>query len=219
MGTDTKVDIYEVLDHPIRRLILETLHNEKACSFTELMKETEENTGSLSFHLAKLEALLKQDKAKMYSLNQSGVNAYAILRQIKNLDTLQSKASADSANSHVGLLEGEKVVISSDRVRPLGRDHIIPGLTKSIVHHVNATLTNRRLLLSGWRFFPPTEIELARVKLVRVKRDTPLTKGDSKGRSVEIIYADHSDNVHSIRFVPPDVERWKDEIREACSEV
>jgi hypothetical protein len=155
----------------------------------------------------------------MYSLNQSGVNAYSILRQIKNLDLLQSRARADSAKPHMRLPAGEKLILSSDKVRPLGRDHIIPGLTKSIIHHVNATLTNRRLLVSGWRFFPPAEIDLAKVKLVRVKSDVPLTKGDSKGRSVEITYADSSDNVHSLRFVPPDVERWKDEIREGCSEV
>jgi hypothetical protein len=117
------------------------------------------------------------------------------------------------------LLSDEKLVMSSDKVRPLGRDHIIPTFTKSIIHHVNATLTNRRLLLTGWRFFPATEIELCNVRLVRIKKDVPLTKGDSKGNSIEVSYSDRSANIHWIRFVPPNVQSWAKTIQDECSDV
>jgi len=209
-------DVYELLAHPVRRALLERLHNRPRSSFTELMKVTGENTGSLSFHLAKLEPLLSQDDSKKYSLNQSGEEAYSIMSQAggPELGRLQSESSGSSVN----LGKGEKIILSTDRARPLGIDHIIGGLTKSNIHRVSVTLTSDRLLLTSFRFFRPPEIPLGAVKLVRVKKDIPITKGDRKGRSIEVTYADSNDHPHWIRFVPPDVGKWASAIRQACAD-
>ncbi len=181
------------------------------------MKATGENTGSLSFHLSKLEHLLSQDEEKKYSLNQSGEKIYSIVRQLADFEPVRSKG--ELSESHANIATDEKIIISSDRVRPLGEQHAVGGLTKSNIHHINATLTNRRLLLSGWRFFHPTEIQLSNVKIVRTKKDIPFTKGDAKGRSIEITYSDESARLHAVRFIPPDIEKWVKEIREACSDL
>jgi len=210
-------DIYETLDHPIRRLLLERLHSRPRSSFTELMKATGESTGSLSFHLSKLEPLLSQDEEKKYSLNQSGERVCSIIKQLTDFEPVQSPSQPPESQANI--TPEEKIILSSDKIRPLGDEHAIGGLTKSNVHHINATLTNRRLLLSGWRFFHPTEIKLTAVKLVRTKKDIPLTKGDLKGRSIEVTYADQSDRLRSVRFIPPDIEKWAKAIREACSEI
>jgi hypothetical protein len=156
------------------------------------MKATGENTGSLSFHLSKFEPLVSQDEAKMYSLNQSGEKVYSIIREMEDLEPKQSKV--ELYGSQANLTADEKIVISSDSVRPLGHDHTVGGLTKSNIYRVNATLTNRRLLLSGWRFFIPTEIQLSSVKFVHIKKDIPFTKGDAKGRSIEVTYSDQSND-------------------------
>ncbi len=215
LNADTKFDVYEIIAHPTRRLILETLHGRPRSSFTELMKATGENTGSLSFHLAKIDPLLKQDESMLYSLNEKGIQAFSIIKQMGNLDKSESKY--DSTQHSPALTSGEKLVLSSNKVRPLGRDHIIPAITHSLLHHVHATLTNRRLLLTGWRFFPAAEIELGDIKVVRVKRDVPLTKGNTVGSSIELTYSDHSGKLHWIRFIPPNVKKWADAIQEECS--
>jgi len=44
------------------------------------MKITGENTGSLSFHLVKLEPLIAQNEERKYSLNATGEKMYLIIR-------------------------------------------------------------------------------------------------------------------------------------------
>ena len=209
-------DVYEIATHPTRRLLVKTLHERTGSSFTELMEVTGENTGNLSFHLKKLEPLLSQDEGRKYYLNPTGEKIYSALRQ---MDTLEpEKPGREFESPEANLARDERVILSSSRVRPLGHDHAVGGFTKGSLHHVSATLTNRRLLLSSWRFFRPQEIHLNRVKLVRVRKDIPLTKGDSKGRSLEITYSDDSGKLHWVRFTPPEVLKWARAVREACSD-
>lgn len=215
MSKTPEFDVYEILMHPVRRLLIQTLHQRTGCSFTELMEVTGEATGSLSFHLRKVEPLLSQDEDKKYHLNLTGEKVYSALRQMDGFEV--NKQGGERESPDVILTKDEKMIISSNRVRPLGRDHAIGGLTKSSLQHVNATLTDRRLILSSWRFFRPEEIRLNDVKLVRVRKDIPFTKGDSKGRSIEITYSDASGKVHWVRFTPPAVQEWVKAIREASS--
>ena len=65
-------DVYEILDHPIRRLIIGKLHSKPGCSFSELMKTAGENTGSLNLQLSTLAPLISRDEENKYSLNQLG---------------------------------------------------------------------------------------------------------------------------------------------------
>lgn len=216
MGENKDFEIYEVLNHPTRRLIIKILHERGTCSFTELMKEIGENTGSLSFHLDKLKGVISQAETKKYFLNPIGEKSYFALQEMDSIKA--DKSPMKQEGSAVVLANGEeKVVISSEKVRPLGHDHLIPSFTKSTLFHVNATLTNRRLILSAWRFFGPVEIQLNRIKLVRVRKDIPLTKGDLKGQSIEVTYSDEAGNLHWVRFAPPEIQKWLNAIKESSS--
>ncbi|NLB76996.1 MAG: helix-turn-helix transcriptional regulator [Crenarchaeota archaeon] len=80
MTTQPEFDPYEIISHRLRREIIDRLHSRPQTSFSELMKITGENTGSLSFHLVKLEPLIAQNEERKYSLNATGEKMYLIIR-------------------------------------------------------------------------------------------------------------------------------------------
>lgn len=212
-------DPYEIIAHRLRREIMDRLHSRPQTSFSELMKTTGENTGSLSFHLAKLEPLIAQNEQKKYSLNPTGEKMYLIIRQIEDFEP--SASALKSIANPVNLSSNEKIIMSSDNVKPLGFDQgniflKLSSMTKLNMYQIHMTLTNKRLLLSGQGSFPPMEIPLSDVTLVMIKNE-PLNRGYFDGNALEVTYSDQSGKLHWVSLLPPDIERWIKEIQTAAS--
>lgn len=203
--------IYDVISHPVRRGIIVFLHEKKAASFTEIMEFTGENTGSLSFHLKKMEYVLMRDDNQRYLLNEEGKRAFSIM----NLNQKDEKDGYSIQNGDflVNLRRDELLIISSNSVKPLGRSFKLGGLNKSSTHNISVALTSERLIFSGWRFFSSEEIPLSNVKLVTVRRGIPLLNGSIEGDFIEITYSNLNGNIQKIRFLPPNVSLWMTELK------
>lgn len=214
-----KFDPYEIIVHHLRREIIERFHGRPQTSFSELMKATGENTGSLSFHLAKLEPLITQNEEKKYSLNATGEKMYLIIKQIEDLEP--TLLTLTVMVIPVNLDSDEKIIMSSDNVKPLGFDQgniflKLSSMTKLNMYQIHMTLTSKRLLLSGQGCFPPMEIPLSTVTLVMIKNE-PLNRGYADGNALEITYSDQSGKLHWVSLLPPDIEKWVKEIQTAAS--
>jgi DNA-binding transcriptional ArsR family regulator len=208
---ENNFEIYDIISHPVRRQIILFLHDRKRAGFTEIMQTTGENTGSLSFHLKKMENVLMRDDDQQYLLNREGERAFSMMTLMQQ-DEVTSYA-ADSNDLLVNLKKDERLIISSRSVKPLGRRYKLGGLNKSIVHDVSVALTSERLIFSSWRFFPPEEIPLSNIRLANIRQGIPLVNGDSKGVSIEITYLDSGGKIQKIRFLPPNVSRWMAELQ------
>jgi hypothetical protein len=183
------------------------------------MKITGENTGSLSFHLAKLEPLIAQNEERKYSLNATGEKMYLIIRQIEDLEPTPPTPTVTV--TPVNLASDEKIIMNSDNVKPLGFDQgniflKLSSMTKLNMYRIHMTLTSKRLLLSGQGSFPPMEIPLSAVTLVMIKNES-LNRGYADGNALEVTYPDQSGKLHWVSLLPPDIEKWVKEIQTAAS--
>ena len=78
-----RAELFEALGHPVRIRILQAL-DERPMGFAELKKKVGiESSGHLSFHLTKLEGLLKAGDAGAYSLTDEGKEALRVVSVTK----------------------------------------------------------------------------------------------------------------------------------------
>lgn len=203
--------IYDIISNPVRREIIVFLYENKPASFTEIMEFTGQNTGSLSFHLKKMEYVLMRDDNQRYLLNEEGMRAFSMM----NFNQKDEKNGYPIKNGDflVNLKRDELLIISSNSVKPLGRNFKLGGLNKSSTHDISVALTSERLIFSGWRFFSSEEIPLSNVKLVTVRRGIPLLNGSIEGEFIEITYSNLNGNLQKIRFLPPNVSLWITELK------
>lgn len=76
--------IFTALSHEIRREIIRILAEESPKTFSELMNELDiRDTGTMVFHLRKLEGLITKNERGEYVLTDLGRRAYQIMNQIK----------------------------------------------------------------------------------------------------------------------------------------
>jgi len=75
--------VLSILSHPLRREIMLDLHQKGECSFTDLMRSHNIDTGKLSFHIRSLMPFIEQTETGKYKLNDTGVNAIKFLRDLE----------------------------------------------------------------------------------------------------------------------------------------
>ncbi len=73
-----------ILSHTLRRQILFILSERGSCSFTDLMKALEVDTGKLSFHIRNLQAFLDQTPEGQYQLSKAGQNAVRLIKDVES---------------------------------------------------------------------------------------------------------------------------------------
>ena len=75
--------IYKLLDHPVRKKIIEFLGEEERLGFKELKERLQINVGALYYHFDALSGLIAQDKDRKYILTDLGKMAYQFLTSKK----------------------------------------------------------------------------------------------------------------------------------------
>src|SRR5487761_581972 len=87
----TRAELFDALGHPTRIRILQVL-NQRQLTFSELKKEVGiESSGHLSFHLGKLNKLVKSTSSGSYELTDDGREA---LHLAEIMSTTSSPANA-----------------------------------------------------------------------------------------------------------------------------
>jgi uncharacterized RDD family membrane protein YckC/DNA-binding transcriptional ArsR family regulator len=87
VNQDSVSMILSALSNPLRREILLHLSEKEECSFTDLMKAVNMETGKLSFHLRALTAFLEQSPAGKYRLSKVGKNAILLIQDLESWST------------------------------------------------------------------------------------------------------------------------------------
>ncbi|MFQ6050691.1 MAG: RDD family protein [Candidatus Hydrothermarchaeota archaeon] len=82
-------DIFKTLSHPIRRSIIELLHENTELSYTEMLSTLKIDTGQLNFHLRKMRGLCKTTGQGTYILTDKGKIAYNVIKEIKKISDEQ----------------------------------------------------------------------------------------------------------------------------------
>lgn len=91
--------IYKLLDHPVRREIIEFLGEEERLGFKEFKERLQINVGALYYHFDTLSGLIAQDKDRKYILTGLGKMAYQFLTSKKgHLMELEVKERARIAS-------------------------------------------------------------------------------------------------------------------------
>ncbi len=75
--------VLSVLSHPLRREILRNLNEKGECSFTDLMRALNIDTGKLSFHIRNLLPFTEQTETGKYKLNKVGENAVNLIKELE----------------------------------------------------------------------------------------------------------------------------------------
>ena len=71
--------IYKLLDHPVRKEIIELLGEQKRVGFKEFTDRLQINVGTLYYHFDVLDGLITQDEDRKYVLTDLGKMAYEFL--------------------------------------------------------------------------------------------------------------------------------------------
>ncbi len=93
---DSVTKVLSVISHPLRREILNMLSEKGECTFTDLLNETQVDTGKLSFHLRTLSVFMEQTPAGKYKLSRTGESAVRVIRDVESwaeVADIQKKAS------------------------------------------------------------------------------------------------------------------------------
>jgi hypothetical protein len=75
--------IYKLLDHPVRKEIIELLGDRKRLGFKEFKESLQINVGALYYHFDVLSGLIAQDENRKYVLTDLGKMAYQFLTSKK----------------------------------------------------------------------------------------------------------------------------------------
>ncbi|NAZ13899.1 MAG: helix-turn-helix domain-containing protein [Desulfurococcales archaeon] len=109
--------IFTALSHEIRREIIRILAEESPKTFSELMNKLDiRDTGTMVFHLRKLEGLVTKNERGEYILTDLGRRAYQIMNQIK---TERKEKVKEVSEKIIEKREAEtisKTMIISDRL-------------------------------------------------------------------------------------------------------
>lgn len=101
--------ILSVLSHPLRREILKDLSNKGECSFTDLMRAFNVDTGKLSFHIRSLAPFIEQSSTGRYKLNNTGEKA---IKLINDLDSWAEEAEVSRKVFELSLAPFNKRVLA-----------------------------------------------------------------------------------------------------------
>ncbi len=82
--------IVKVLDHPVRRRIIELLGARGPLQWKDLAKELGVATGALYYHLDTLEGLVSRDATKKYALTKPGQEIFAYIQQNPLITSVQT---------------------------------------------------------------------------------------------------------------------------------
>jgi DNA-binding transcriptional ArsR family regulator len=115
MNQETKeIDIfriYKLLDHPIRREIIELLGERERVGFKEFTERLQINVGTLYYHFDILRGLITQDQDRKYVLTDLGKMAYQFLTSKKGqLMEIEVKEKAKIARPHSRIVNNVKAV-------------------------------------------------------------------------------------------------------------
>jgi hypothetical protein len=91
--------IVKVLDHPVRRRIIELLGTRGPLPWKELAKELGMATGALYYHLDTLEGLVFRDPTKKYALTKPGQEVFAYLQKSPLITSVQNASFAFNSRS------------------------------------------------------------------------------------------------------------------------
>lgn len=96
--------IYKLLDHPVRKEIIEFLGEEERLGFKDFKERLQINVGALYYHFDALGSLIAQDENRKYILTDLGKMAYQLLtskkEQLKELE-VKERARAVSPSSWI----------------------------------------------------------------------------------------------------------------------
>ena len=94
--------IYKLLDHPVRREIIEFLGEEERLGFKEFKERLQINVGTLYYHFNALGSLITQDENRKYMLTDLGKMAYQFLtskkEQLKELEVKERARALSPSN-------------------------------------------------------------------------------------------------------------------------
>lgn len=76
-------EFFEILNHEIRRKIIQLLYERIEMTYTELLKLLKIEDGLLNFHLKKLKKFLKKTERGGYVLSENGKLAYSIMHSVR----------------------------------------------------------------------------------------------------------------------------------------
>lgn len=78
-------DVFEALSHPTRRAIIRALGDRGHLTFTELMDAAGvKDTGTMTFHMRRLSALVTRNSSGEYELTELGKRAYEAIRLVES---------------------------------------------------------------------------------------------------------------------------------------
>lgn len=101
--------VYKLLDHPVRREILELLGEDDKLGFKELKERLQVNVGALYYHLDALGDLVTQDENRKYMLTDLGKTAYQYLTSKRaQLMEIEMKEKAKTSSATNRILKGIK---------------------------------------------------------------------------------------------------------------
>jgi DNA-binding transcriptional ArsR family regulator len=98
--------IYKLLDHPVRKEIIELLGEQKRVGFKEFTEQLQINVGTLYYHFDVLSGLITQDEDRKYVLTDLGKMAYQFLTSKKEqLMEIEVKEKAKVVKPHNQILK------------------------------------------------------------------------------------------------------------------
>ncbi|MFQ6086913.1 MAG: winged helix-turn-helix domain-containing protein [Candidatus Bathyarchaeia archaeon] len=103
--------IYKLLDHPVRKKIIELLGEQKKAGFKEFTERLKINVGTLYYHFDVLSGLITQDEDRKYVLTDLGKMAYEFLTSKKEqLIEIEVKEKAKMVRPQNKILKYTKTV-------------------------------------------------------------------------------------------------------------
>lgn len=101
--------IYKLLDHPVRKEIIELLGEQEKLGFKELKEKLRINVGALYYHFDALSDLITQDENRKYILTDLGKMAHHFLTSKKaQLMEIEVRERARRVGPHNKMLRGVK---------------------------------------------------------------------------------------------------------------
>lgn len=103
--------IYKLLDHPVRKEIIELLGEQEKVGFKEFTERLRVNVGTLYYHFDVLSGLITQDENRKYRLTDLGKTAYQFLTSKREqLVEIEVKEKARMVRPHNKILKHVKSI-------------------------------------------------------------------------------------------------------------
>lgn len=85
MSEEVGANYFDILNHEIRRKILNLLYNRIEMSYTEVLNTLGISDGLLNFHLKKMGDLMSKTPSGTYVLSEKGKRAYELMKEVEKL--------------------------------------------------------------------------------------------------------------------------------------